>query len=247
MAKKLIALLLLLSLVQAAALRVALATWSYVVDGLTLGERLGDAARNTYQCSPSEQFSGFTRCQRARQETSEGRSTVNTNSIFLNPDSTIVYIDRSVRFAFIDQERAKTVIDRLSSKFGETGRVLNMPNQQGLPQAVIASWGKIELVQVNLKALASGESLPAGLLIDFLGDPQKSAKLGLPVYRLSGGAGYLWSASFDEKRVGQLRFLAIDASALPAANAVKTAPPLDASGWTILAPTPDAQNHLCVE
>ena len=230
--------MLLLSLVQAAASsRVALATSSYVVDGLALGERLGGAADNTYQCSPSEQFSGFTSCQRARQEESEGKRAFSTNSILLNPDGTIVYIDRLVRFAFIDQERARTVIDRLSSKFGETGRVLNMPNQQGLPQAVIASWGKIELVQVNSKALASGQSLPAGLLIDFLGDLQKSAKLGLPVYRLSGGAGYLWSASFDEKRVGQLRFLAIDASALPAANAVKTAPPSDANGWTTFTPS----------
>jgi hypothetical protein len=31
-----------------------------------------------------------------------------------------------------------------------------------------------------------------------------------------GGAGYVWSASFDEKGVGHLRFLAFDVSALPA-------------------------------
>jgi hypothetical protein len=38
--------------------------------------------------------------------------------------------------------------------------------------------------------------------------------LDLPIYRLNGGAGYVWSASFDEKGTGHLRFLAVDASAL---------------------------------
>src|SRR5689334_6126091 len=115
MAKKLISLLLLLSLVQQAASRSALATSPYVVDGLALGERLRRAGPSTYQCGPSEQFSGFTSCQRARQEESDGRRAISTNSVLLNPDGAIVYIDRLVRFAFIDQERAKTVIDRLSS------------------------------------------------------------------------------------------------------------------------------------
>jgi hypothetical protein len=221
MTKKLLAGLLLLSFVQAASSgRAALATSPYAVDGVALGERLGSAAYSTYQCSPSEQFSGFTWCQRTRQERSEKKTTFSTNSILLNPNGTIVYINRVVPFASLDQETVKTIIDRLSGKFGETGRVLSMASQQGLPQAVIASWGKIELVQVDSKARsipASGQSLQAGLLIDFLGDLQRSAKLGLPVYRLSGGAGYLWSASFDKDKVGRLRFLAIDASALPAA------------------------------
>ena len=38
-------------------------------------------------------------------------------------------------------------------------------------------------------------------------------KEGLPIYRISGGAGLIWVASFDQKGRGTLRFAAVDASA----------------------------------
>ena len=42
----------------------------YVVDGLALGSRVkpDGAAYREYQCMPSEQFAGFTWCQKQRQE-----------------------------------------------------------------------------------------------------------------------------------------------------------------------------------
>jgi hypothetical protein len=53
-----------------------------------------------------------------------------------------------------------------------------------------------------------------GYFIDFIGDFAHSAKEGLPVYRLSGGAGFVWVASYDQKGRGTLRFSAVDASAI---------------------------------
>ena len=53
-----------------------------------------------------------------------------------------------------------------------------------------------------------------GYFIDFIGDFARSAKEGLPVYRLSGGAGFVWVASYDQKGRGTLRFSAVDASAI---------------------------------
>jgi cobalamin biosynthesis Mg chelatase CobN len=49
-------------------------------------------------------------------------------------------------------------------------------------------------------------------LVGFLGDLERSAKAGVPVYRLSGGAGFLWAATFDQNGKGVLRYLAIDDS-----------------------------------
>jgi cobalamin biosynthesis Mg chelatase CobN len=49
-------------------------------------------------------------------------------------------------------------------------------------------------------------------LISFLGDEERSAKAGVPVYRLAGGAGFLWVATFDQNGRGALQYLAIDDS-----------------------------------
>jgi hypothetical protein len=51
-------------------------------------------------------------------------------------------------------------------------------------------------------------------MIDHIGNYQRSAQQGLPIYRLVGGAGYVWAASWNEAGVGTLRFLAIDPSAI---------------------------------
>jgi len=50
-------------------------------------------------------------------------------------------------------------------------------------------------------------------LVDFIGNFARSAKEGLPIYRISGGAGFLWVASFDPIGRGILRFAALDPSA----------------------------------
>ena len=101
-----------------------------------------------------------------------------------------------------------------------------MPQREGFPNAVIASWGKVQLEQLDadgVSVLASGQSPRKGLLIDYLGDLRRSAQLGLPVYALSGGAGYLWSASIDRNGGGHLRFLTVDASALSPTTATQEA------------------------
>jgi hypothetical protein len=56
------------------------------------------------------------------------------------------------------------------------------------------------------------------MLIDCIGDFTRSVKEGLPVYRVSGGAGFVWVASFDERGRGTLRFVAVDASRLAPQN-----------------------------
>jgi hypothetical protein len=91
------------------------------------------------------------------------------------------------------------------------------PPHEGFQTAIIATWGKIELTQLDTDAmsiLAAGESPRKGLLIDYLGNLRRSAQLGLPVYSINGGAGYLWSASVDRNNLGHIRVLAVDPAAL---------------------------------
>ena len=104
-----------------------------------------------------------------------------------------------------------------------------------------------ELDADAVSILASGESPRKGLLIDYLGNLRRSAQLGLPVYSLSGGAGYIWSASVDRNDRGHIRFLTADPSALsPAApaspaTAAQPAPTEIAKAETAEKPNVDAE------
>jgi hypothetical protein len=87
-----------------------------------------------------------------------------------------------------------------------------------LPNAVIATWGKVLLEPVDAKSkkiLATGKNPKIGALIDFLGNYELSTRNDLPVYRVSGGAGFIWAASWDSNGRGNLRMLAINPSELP--------------------------------
>jgi S1-C subfamily serine protease len=65
------------------------------------------------------------------------------------------------------------------------------------------------------KILAAGKNPKIGALIDFIGNYERSEKNNLPVYRVSGGAGFIWAASWDSNGRGTLRMLAINPLELP--------------------------------
>ena len=67
-----------------------------------------------------------------------------------------------------------------------------MLHKNGLPEGVIAIWGKVVLEPLDaerLSQLARGETLKKGFSVDYLNDFSLSAKSDLPVYRLGGSAG----------------------------------------------------------
>jgi hypothetical protein len=69
------------------------------------------------------------------------------------------------------------------------------------------------LDEENRKAFAEGRRLSKGYYSDFIGNFDRSAEEGFPLYRISGGAGFVFAASFDQKGRGTLRLVAVDASA----------------------------------
>ena len=190
----------------------------YVVDGIALGARvrLESEAYKSYECSLSEKFAGFTWCHREERKRTKRAEVLSANSILHANDGTTLYVNRYVEPAFFKPNDVRSKIDRLSSKFGERAREIWMPPREGLPRAVIAIWGKIELEQLDPVAVATvaAGGREKGLLVSFLGDLQRSAKAQVPLYRLSGGAGFLWAATFNQKGRGVLRFLTVDASQL---------------------------------
>ncbi len=207
---------------------------TYSIEGFEPGER-AETGRD-FQCSRAEHAADFTWCQRSRHEKNRRGTFESTMSVLRNQDDVTVYVDRRIEPAFFGSNDIQNEIARLGNRFDERAHEVRLPQRDDLPTAVIATWGKIRLEPLNAEALAalkSGNISPQNLFVDYLGDLKRSVELGLPVYRIQGEAGFLWSASSANGR-GHLRFLAIDPSAL----AVKPAPVLAARPAPVLAAKP---------
>jgi hypothetical protein len=192
----------------------------YAVDGITLGSKLklDSAMYREYKCSPSEQFVGFTWCQKSRRDSEKRGSFDLIYSILHAKDGTVVYVNRYQHPAFFDASEPDRDIQNYTRKFGAAApQISKMPRRSGGADGMLATWGDVELVPLDddsMKVVAQGKSPKKGLLIDFIGDFPGSAKEGLPVYRITGGAGFVWAGTFDAKGKGALRFAAVNAAAL---------------------------------
>jgi hypothetical protein len=210
----------------------------YAVDGLALGDQVKFESKpyQRYQCSPSEEFPGFLLCNEEHKtpvgDQYPDQQVTRSHSVLQSQEEGVAYVNSYFEPAFFNPNGIQNEIDRMSYKFGEQARTIQMPPREGLPNAVIAVWGAIQLEPLRpeeISVVASGASY-LGILVSFLGDLRRSAEAGVPIYRLAGGAGFLWAAAFDQNGKGVLRYLAIDVSKIEsrqiASNQLAPAPTL---------------------
>jgi hypothetical protein len=217
---------------------------SYAVAGLALGSRVQFESSDyrEYKCSPSEQFPEYTWCQKTRQEKARQGSANVTYSILHSRDGTVAYVNRFQEPAVFGPNEGDAAIRQYSSKVGEKAQIKRLPPRPGFPEGMLATWGKVVLEPLDgdsINTLAEGKSPKKGYLIDFIGNFGRSAKEGLPIYRISGGAGSLWVASYDQRGRGTLRFAAIDPSAIhqaPVPTETRTSDPQNLLGAEQTAP-----------
>ena len=220
----------LLGLFASISVKAQTSTTAYTVNGLQLGARVApnSSAYHGYNCMPSGQFASLTWCSRSVAEKgSYGQKSV-SQSLLRATDGTIVYANRATDLSSFKEEAAKKELQRVAQRYGAP-RIIDMPRKPKSSQGMIASWGDVVLEPLDaasMSQLALGKSPNKGLIIDFLGNFRRSAQLGLPVYRMTGGAGFVWAASFNQKGAGALRFAAVNPSALSAP--VSTQPPVAA-------------------
>jgi hypothetical protein len=201
----------------------------YAVDGLAVGAKLNFASGlyREFKCSPSEQFDGFTWCQKTRTDVGRRGPYLAGYSVLHSTDGNVSYVNRSQDAGFANQAEAQADINRYSRSIGEQPRITKLPQRSGLPDGLIATWGAITLKPLDpqsIKILAEGKSPKKGFLIDYLGDLTRSAREGLPIYRMDGGPGFVWAASFGLRGRGSLRVVAVDTSGfVPAAEQPPTA------------------------
>jgi hypothetical protein len=205
-------------------------TTPYTVNGLELGARLApnSGAYRGYNCMPSEAFAGLTWCSRSAAEKGSYGQKNASYSLLRTTDGTIDYANRAADLTSFGQDAAKKELQKLAQRYGAP-RIIDTPHKPKSQQGMIASWGDVVLEPLDassMSQLALGKSPNKGLIIDFLGNFRRSAQLGLPVYRMTGGAGFVWAASFNKKGAGTLRFAAVNPSALSAP--VNAPPPVAA-------------------
>jgi hypothetical protein len=157
----------------------------------------------------------------------------------------VFYINRAQEPGVSNPKEAQHELQQYSRMIGETPLVMKMPRRNGVPDGLIAIWGQVKLEQLDqesIKRLADRKGLKKGLLIDFLGNFVRSAKAGLPIYRIDGGPGFIWAATFDQKGHGLLRLAAVDASRFvtPSAEQPPTAQLPAATSEASETPQPEA-------
>ena len=192
----------------------------YKVDKVPLGSTISydSTSYREYQCRPSDQFAGFTWCQKQRTERVSRGEYLSSYSMLHAEDGRVSYLNRSLDPAFFDPGEVSSDIDRLSRAYGEQPRIISRPERGAAVSGTIAYWGAVILEPLDAAAIAtvaSGRS-PGGMLVDFAGNYQESIRQDLPIYRVAGGPGFVWAESHDAVGRGRLRFFAIDASTLGA-------------------------------
>jgi len=132
----------------------------YAVDGVAVESKVDSATYLEYKCSPSDQFEGFTWCQ-TRNDQDRRRGSTATYSILHDKDGSVVYVNRFQAPAFFNSIEADKEIQGYSHKLGETAHVITIPHRAGLPDGIIALWGKTTLELLDhdsIKILAGGEA-----------------------------------------------------------------------------------------
>jgi hypothetical protein len=192
-------------------------TRPYGVDGLALGTKVafGTPAYRQYRCIPSQKFEGFVWCTKTISDR-EGRGRFKAwFSILHAQDGAVVYVNRYQEPAYWSASEVADDIQRYSRRIGEEPHIIQLPVRPGLPKGTLATWGKVVLEPIvgdELRLLGEDKPLKKGIAIDFIGNFSQSARQGLPIYRLAGGAGIVWAASYNQSGRGTLRFSAVDAS-----------------------------------
>ncbi len=132
-----------------------------------------------------------------------------TNAFIYDQDGTVIYTMMGAPAAALNTSVVQAEVQSLSSQMNEQPANVNWPNvQDGAPNAVFATWGSVKLEEVggtDLSDIADGKDPHLGVLVDTLGDLPTSAKKGFPIYRITGGRGFLYTASFDANGRGRKR------------------------------------------
>jgi tetratricopeptide (TPR) repeat protein len=188
----------------------------YVVDGFTLGDQVLSSNPNyqSYNCRPSDQFADATQCDRVQNKKGKAGPISVSSKLIHAQDGAAIYAMVNAAPVTLSTAIVQKEIQDLSRVIGAAPETVSWFTQDPkAPTSVIATWGDVKLEELQggwLTAARSGDP-DLGMTVYPLGDPSQSYQYNLPIYRIGGGPGYVYSASFDATGQGHRQYVAIDA------------------------------------
>jgi tetratricopeptide (TPR) repeat protein len=133
-------------------------------------------------------------------------------------DGTSVYLAITVAPVVLSKKEIDKELSELSRELGgppATAKWTDQTSQR--PASFIAMWGDLKLEAIDIdsdQVVGAGKNPKIGMLVGALGDLRRSTKAGYAIYRIAGGTGYLYSASFDKTGRGHRQYIAADGNEL---------------------------------
>ena len=193
---------------------------AFSVEGLAVGARVafGSNAYRAYSCSPSTQFDSYMWCKKniTGRESRGNFSAYYT--ILHNPEGVVSYVARMQEPSYFTQDEILGLQERLTQKYGQIAKKekISWANNELTGEYVVWGAARLDPLPANERQeIASDSAQSHGLLVDFVGNFKQSSREGLPIYRVAGGPGFVWVASYNQSGKGKQRFFAVDASTIP--------------------------------
>jgi tetratricopeptide (TPR) repeat protein len=186
----------------------------YSVDGWKLGGTVTGPGLQSYSCKPSNAFAQLTSCSRT-QTRSRGYNYSAFGTVMHDDNGAIVLLKVKVAPVQITRKEIEQEIVQLSGELGSKPALQpEWAEASGdQPASVIARWGQIKLEVIDSDAgtaVESGQYPAMDALVDTLGDVQRSIKSGFQIYRILGGMGFIYSASFGRTGRGHRQYIAVN-------------------------------------
>ena len=189
----------------------------YAVDGWKLGDTVSDTSLQTYNCKPSDEFAQLTSCNRT-QTRNRGYNYSAFGTVMHDENGVIVFLKLKAAPVLMTKNDIQKEIVELSGELGGKPQSVDwVDGSPDVPASVIAQWGQIKLERLDFdtsETVRSGHDPRIGMLVDSLGDVQRSAKAGSEIYRIAGGTGFIYSASFDKNGHGHRQYIAANGDEL---------------------------------
>src|SRR5258705_6526159 len=169
----------------------------YSVDGWKLGGTVTGPALQSYSCRPSSALAQLTSCTRTQMR-NRGYNYSAFGTVMHDESGATIFLKVKVSPVQIKRDEIEREIVQLSGELGSKPASVDWTSAYGdQPTSVIAQWGhlKLEAIDSNANVDVEAGKYPAmDMLVDTIGDAQRSVKAGMQVYRILGGTGYIYSA-----------------------------------------------------
>ena len=193
----------------------------YSVEGFVLGERIAPTNPNyqSYTCKQSDDFDEAIRCERTQVKS--GRAGKHYRLQHADPCSgRHGHLYHGQRFSCVAQQGSRAKRDRYALDRDQRKAKQSRVAAEGCGQRPLRSsshGGSSNWMRLTIDAAdrhCAGQKPTFGRLVDALGDLKRSAQENLPIYRIRGGSGYVYAASFDTAARGNRHYVAANGAHL---------------------------------